>query len=113
MITSEQKMIEIKITGASDDLIEIEGDISEEFNWITNDSDERRFIAVSDGTLLSVRYDADGIWRFDLVANGSAEYSKSEGSVARDTNDVITLRAPVGDRLQWVVFGTDKITRKF
>jgi hypothetical protein len=91
----------ITIYGASDDLIEVEGDIREEFNWIP-DGDETRLIAVSDGTLLRVRYDDDGIWRLSRVASGSAKFQKIEGDAEKDTPDRVTLS---GVGIKWVVFG--------
>lgn len=97
-------MTKITITGASDDLIEIDGDISEE--WDAYDKG-RQFIAVSDGTLLSIEYDDDGIWRVNKVTGGSAEFSKRDGDVERDTFDVVTLE---GD-IRWVALATAYIGR--
>lgn len=73
--------------------------------------DERRFLAVSDGTLLSVRYDEDGLWRFDRLKAGTANFEKESGDVSLDTNDKIRLTG-AGDQLQWVVFGVDKAIAK-
>ena len=103
-------MAKITITGASDDLIEIGGDLVEEFNWYHNDSDERRYLAFSDGTVLSVAYDQDGIWRFARVATGNASFSKIEGDVAADKNDEVILEGNVA----WCVFGTqfEQVRRK-
>ncbi len=56
------------VTGASDDLIEIAGELEEEFNSI-DCSDG--VMAFSDGTLLDVEYDEDGIWRFRLRFKGT------------------------------------------
>lgn len=98
-------MTQITITGASDDLIEIDGDIQEEWN---PEDDRHRWIGVSDGTLLSVQYDVDGLWRFNPIVRGTAEYLKTEGSVEDDTNDVISL---MGD-IRWVMFGVDKAILK-
>ena len=96
----------IRITGASDDLIEIEGDIREEFN-VYLEKHESVLLAFSDGTVLRVIYDKDGIWRISRVHCGSSGFSKSEGSADKDTNDIVTL---VGD-IKWVVLG-DKIASK-
>jgi hypothetical protein len=53
-----------KIYGASDDLIEIEGAISEELDCY----DEKLKFKFSDGTEFTSVYDHDGMWRFkDLV----------------------------------------------
>jgi hypothetical protein len=94
------------ITGYSDDVITIDGDISQEFNWYSR-NDEQRFIAVSDGTLLRVRYDEDGLWRFTRLMQGTAQFEHLIGDVEKDTNDVIRLTGDV----RWVVMATDKAQR--
>jgi hypothetical protein len=97
-------MHKLKIYGASDDLIEIEGEgkISDEFNWYQNESKAAK-LAVSDGTLLSVIYDNDGIWRISKLASGTAEFHKVEGDVEADTNDEVTLHSETP--FKWVVLG--------
>lgn len=95
----------ITIYGASDDLIEIEGDVEEEFNWYPTKTDEDGFLAVSDGTLLRVRYDEDGIWRFTPLVYGLAYFEKEEGNVEHDTPDKVTLS---GYEIKWIVFGEQK-----
>lgn len=84
----------LTIYGSSDDLIEIEGDFAEEINWISDD-DERAFLAVSDGTLLSALYDHDGVWRFNLIKPGVATMSKRDGIPDDEENytDRVTLTA--------------------
>lgn len=100
--------MEVRITGASDDLIEIDGDISEEWNWYSSDAQDSRLIAVSDGTLLRVRYDEDGIWRFMPIVKGTAFAEHIVGDVEADTFDVIVLRGEV----HWLVLGTDRAVTK-
>lgn len=86
--------ITITIYGCSDDLIEFEGDLREEVSWY-NES-QPCHIAVSDGTLLSVIYDKDGIWRINRLAAGSAEYQKIEGNCSeRDYSDRVTLSGQI------------------
>lgn len=98
----------IAITGASDDLIEIDGDIREEFSYFPNvDDDDGRMLAFSDGTLLRVVYDTDGIWRLTPICRGTAEMMKVEGVADEDTNDVVTL---IGE-ISWVVFGEEHAKR--
>jgi len=97
-------MHKLTITGASDDLIEIGGDFSEEIGWYHNDDDEPGYLAVSDGTMLSVSYDKDGIWRFALVSRGRAQIAKVEGIADADTNDVVTLTCD--EPFKHVLFGT-------
>ena len=90
------------IYGASDDLIEIEGDdIREEFN-VYLDRDEAIFIAFSDGTVLRATYDKDGIWRLHRLVGGALKFKKQEGDVIKNTMDKITLS---GTKIDWVVLG--------
>lgn len=88
--------MQTKIYGASDDLIELEGQISEEFN---GGGDEGDILAFSDGTLLEVLYDKDGIWRIKQLAAGTCVFAHKAGSVKDDTPDEAVL---TGD-LKWVV----------
>ena len=61
---------QVTIYGASDDLIEIEGVLREEFAY----NDGEHYIATSDGSLLGIRY--DGCWRITPMAIGpDTEYS--------------------------------------
>lgn len=93
----------LKIYGASDDLIEIEGDIREEFN--PSDADEPSLLAFSDGTLLQIQYGAGrlGFWRITPLTYGTAKYSKTEATNEDDDySDVVTLD---GD-IKWVVCGS-------
>jgi hypothetical protein len=97
-------MIEISsgtmVTGASDDLIEICGDIREEFNaYDCSDGT----MAFSDGTLLGVEYDKDGIWRFKVICKVSLYDKKVEGSNTDDTNDEVYFH----HGLKWVEFSDE------
>lgn len=100
------QMAKIVLYGASDDLIEVESDSfpAEEFSV---DCDSSIILGISDGTLLRVRYDEDGIWRFTQLMLGSANlninvaiYDGDKGSYS----DTVTL---TGDDLRWVVYGLD------
>lgn len=106
-------MSALTIYGASDDLIEIEGDIDEEFNYdarFPGDEDVKQYLAFSDGTLLTSRYDDDGIWRFGLLATGRANFSKVEGA-DNDHSDRVTLDLPDGE-FTWVVYGSQSARKR-
>ena len=63
-----------KVYGASDDLIEFEGEFSGEVGAYGTDDDEHGvLVIVSDGTVLEVKYgkNDDGIWEVKLVRKGS------------------------------------------
>lgn len=64
-------MSRIEVYGASDDLIEIEGAIREEF-YATPDRTD--YLVFNEGTVLSVKYNDDGCWEIQRVAEGSAAY---------------------------------------
>lgn len=94
----------ITIKGASDDLIEIGGDIQEEFT--ASDSDAN-YLGFSDGTVLKIHYgeDGDGYWRITPETHGTARYSKVEATNEDDDySDVVTLDDAA---IKWVVCGTD------
>ena len=97
----------LKIYGASDDLIEIEGDINAEFDA---NSDGPYYIAISDGTLLDIHYDNDGLWRIKLLIRGLSVLDRQEGSVDKDTNDIVTLVST--KPFKWVVLGVEKVINK-
>lgn len=93
-------MKEVTIYGASDDLIEIEGDIREE---IYANDETGNFLAFSDGTILSVNYGKEGIWRVNRLQAGSAAMDKIEATDPDgDYTDRVTLR---GD-IKWVCGGS-------
>lgn len=92
-------MSKVTIYGASDDLIEVEGDLIEEFNPAYDS--EGTLLAFGDGTLLDVRYAHNGVWRITQRAAGSATFEKVEAPVDEEDNysDRVTL---TGD-LRWVL----------
>lgn len=94
-------MPDLIIYGASDDLIEVEGAINEEFN--PRDSDT--LIAVSDGTLLRIRYDS-GVWRITPIRRGSGDLTIVQAP-EEDNEDNYSDRATLsGVEVQWVVLGS-------
>lgn len=96
-----------KLTGASDDLIELDGELKEEFSHYDC---SKGYIAFSDGTLLSVNYNNEGIWRFSIVTKGDLYMGKEEGNVDEDTNDVIYFK----EGLKWAIYTDNQyyITKK-
>jgi len=93
-------MDEMKIYGASDDLIEIEGSLREEFSHM---EENPAVLSFSDGTLLEVRY--DGIWRISTLHKGSCEIEHDPNSISDDErySDIVTLRG----QIEWVAKGIE------
>jgi hypothetical protein len=94
----------ITVYGASDDLIEIEGDIVEEFPYRLGDNadDEGDLVAFSNGTILKIRYTNDGIWRITTVVRGAGDIDIVQAPEDDDRN--YTDRATVSGAM-WVVHG--------
>ena len=95
----------LRIYGASDDLIEIEGDITEEFSFYDNGYSDT-VLAFSDGTVVRVTYDHDGIWRFVPLASGTASLIHTFGIDDREHSDVVELIDAEADQIEWVVLGS-------
>ena len=95
----------ITVYGASDDLIEVEGDVREEFTY----TDEPAFLAFSDGTVLSVLYDQRGTWRIAPVITGTAALEIVVAPV--DNEDNYSDRATLRGDVTWVVYGTSYAKR--
>lgn len=95
----------ITIRGCSDDNVIIEGDMNEEFGCYSS-AERTNYLGCSDGTLLSIRYTREGVWRINLVRSGSASYSKVDGlENSRQYSDIVTLDGAVS----WVVLGYSKV----
>ncbi len=63
-------MGELKITGHSDDIVSVSGDVDEEFASL--EADEREVcIGASDGSVIACRYGEHGIWRFGVAKMGA------------------------------------------
>jgi hypothetical protein len=92
----------ITIYGAGDDLIEVDGDISEEF-YVPDLAANGDLLAFSDGTVLRLHITNEGIWRITPVVRGAGYLSIVQAP--EDDDDNITDRATL-DGAVWVVHGT-------
>ncbi len=100
-----------KIYGASDDLIEIEGAISDEVNIYLKDNEKVNFSA-SDGTNGKISYDNEGNWQIEIIDTGTKLIAKIDavgddashiGDAAGCTSysDVLILK----EGIEWVKIG--------
>jgi len=83
-----------KIYGASDDLIEFEGDVRGEVGFYGSSHEEKALIAFNDGTVLAWWYAEDGVWRCDVLNKGSL-YDRFEKGISEDSDpysDVVHLK---------------------
>lgn len=90
----------ITIYGCSDDLIEVEGAIREEFT--AHEDGEPEYLAFSDGTVLSIAY-TQGLWRIHRITLGSADLQKEE--CLPDDEDNYTDRVTLTGDIKWCVCG--------
>ncbi len=95
-------MATVTVYGSSDDLIEIDGDVREEFG-VPSYNDPTALLAFSDGTVLRITYTADGFWRITPVVVASEYELRQATDEDTDYSDRATLR---GD-ITWVVLGTE------
>jgi hypothetical protein len=96
------------IRGHSDDVVCVEGDLTDEFYPGRN---EVAYLTSSDGTVLSVGYGKDGFWRINRLKQGTCAFTKIEGTdEADDYSDRVTLTGEI----TWVIFGVrlERITSK-
>ena len=91
----------IQIYGASDDLVEIKGDVIEEFDSY----DEPTYLLFNDGTQVKVEYDDVGMWAVSLIHGGAAQLEhkdapernpipssrEHDSKVAPSYSDLVTL----------------------
>lgn len=91
-----------KIYGASDDLIEFEGDVHGEVgSYGTDDREQGVLVICSDGTLLEVKYgkNGEGIWEVKQIKKGALleKIDQCDDSEADPYSDVAHFK----DGLKW------------
>lgn len=106
----KNKTMKTKIYGASDDLIEINGAVTDEVNDYT---EKPITFAASDGTEGTIKYNDEGIWEIDVLFNGSRllQHIKAVGDDSTHTepdavgcssySDVLVL----DEGIEWVKIG--------
>jgi hypothetical protein len=99
----------ITVYGASDDLIEVDGDISAEFAYQKRGYGQPSgdLLAFSDGTILRVEFTRSGVWRITPVVRGSAELSIDQAP--ENDEDNRSDRATVSGAV-WVAQSIDYAT---
>lgn len=109
----------IRVYGASDDLIEIDGDIRDELGV---ECDIPHYLAFSDGTVLKIVYDDNGVWRINKIYEGSAIATNIYSGVPDDVTT--SQKLPEGcvsysdcfeiscKTIDWVVLGIKLVRRK-
>jgi hypothetical protein len=96
--------VSVTVYGASDDLIEVEGDIDEEFNAISA-PENGHLLAFSDGTVLRIDYSELGIWRITPVFRSGLGFDLTIVQAPEDDDSNYSDRATLNGDITWVVHG--------
>jgi hypothetical protein len=97
-----------KIYGASDDLIEFEGDFTGEVGCYGTDDDEvKPLVILNDGTILKCFYGKNdaAIWAIELVRRGSL-FLRIDPCVDEDADPNSDV-AHFADGIKWAYFAKD------
>lgn len=99
----------LEIYGASDDLVEVEGALTEEFN---PELDAPATIGISDGTLLEIQYTGPGVWRITPILRGPAlrEIIPAQGPDGPHYSDRAILEQE--EPFAWVIVGAEHVRAK-
>jgi hypothetical protein len=97
-----------KVYGASDDLVEFEGDVYGEVGYYTSEElDAGMLVIFSDGTILEAKYGKAGlgVWGLNVLAQGPLfqEHVACADEDADPHSDVVTFK----DGLKWAYAATE------
>src|SRR4029079_4836488 len=96
----------ITIYAASDDLVEVDGDIEEEFSNYDFSEPGGAYVCVSTGDLIQFQIDEDGDWFARVIVDATSPTIGKRPD--RPGDDQVTVSAPVA----WVVATTEKPARR-
>lgn len=97
-------MGEVVIYGASDDCIEVEGDLRDEwYSYGVEATGWMDALVFSDGSVVGIEYDRHGVWRAGLMRRGTASAARDIAPKDDEDNysDRFTLRQD--EPFAWVV----------
>lgn len=100
----------VTVYGSSDDLIEVEGDLNEEFSLVDH-HDEGDLLGFSEGTVLRITYPPSGVWRITLVHQGRAHVQVTQAPEDNDANysdraELVLADYDTVTPIAWVLHGT-------
>lgn len=95
----------VTVSGYSDDVIDISGDIEDEYNWPKASTEgEVRYVAFSEGTVLRIWLDEHGIWRlWELECGPLSTVTRKPAPIGIDAvySDEVIIDGPI----RWCVIG--------
>jgi len=99
----------VKIYGSSDDLVEVGGDVTEEFNIPYNTHEETAIIATNVGVVVRITYTEQGVWRIVPIAGQPEQYTIVQAP--EDDDDNYSDRCEIHGDIAWVVYGLQFVKR--
>lgn len=97
--------METKIYGASDDLIEIEGAISDEINCYNHKRPIK--MTFSDGTVATIFYNDNGIWVI-FIKNKGDLFEKIIKNIEPEYSDILVMN----EGIEWVKIKSKKLYKQ-
>ena len=103
-----------RVYGASDDLVEIEGEVSEEFGAFGREKDNPKRVAFSDGTVLHAYYPKRpglAVWAIEVVIKGSL-FDRIDACESEDSDpysDVAHFREGITAACEHTSLRTDRV----
>jgi hypothetical protein len=94
----------VTIYGAGDDLIKVDGDVDEKFTIAAAAPEDGAVLAISEGTVLRITRDSNGVWRINPVVRGSGALSITQAPREGDA-DNYSDHATIRGLILWVVLG--------
>lgn len=89
----------VTVYGFSDDLVEVDGDVYEEFM----SPNGKGYLAFSNGCVLKIVYDESGTWRITPVVPVGLSVVQAPENDESIYSDVATIEGDIA----WVVFGEE------
>lgn len=89
MAGEDKGLYTVKVYGASDDLVEIEGHVTDELDG----GDEPTYVRFTNGTYIAIRHGDEGIWRARVIDQGRGKVRKLYGIPEGDAEDGPTHQA--------------------
>ena len=108
MMSERKQKHQLKIYGRGNDLIEIEGDIYDKINWFDRG---KCYITISDGTVISIEYSDEGIWRIAKLRSGSGDPLIIYAPPDKSDNYSDALILPLGHYtwIKWIIYSGEII----
>lgn len=98
----------VTISGASDDVIDISGDVEDEGEFYHDDGEQGR-LSFSDGTTLQIIFTREGVWRIAEGATGTATLRVIRAAAGNPDGDgpARTDVAHLNGDIDWIEVASD------